>query len=114
MTRDVLVLYEDAPAALVGPTRFSFLGDVRRLPPGHPIVRMVTHMGYYAQLVLTGQLPGPYTNKDAERFARFALIDLDELVWRKNQTDDELAGLFRVPPQQVAEARQDLRESDVG
>ena len=109
---DILVLYRDRPAALVGPARFSYLGEVRHLPPGHPVVRMVTHMGYYAQSVLTGQLRGRYTDHDAERFARFALIDPDELMQRASDSDAVLAAHFRVPEEQIQPARQDLREPD--
>jgi hypothetical protein len=107
---DILVLYRHSPAALVGPTRFSYLGEIRHLPPGHPTVRMVTHMGYYAQLVLTGQLPDSYADEDAERFARFALIDPEELQRRARESDAGLAARFRVPAEQIELARQELRE----
>lgn len=98
----ILVSYRGAPAALVGATRFSFLGDVRHLPPGHPDVRMVVHMSYYARLVLLGEMPGPYTDEDAERFARFALIEEEQLGRYSDQT---LARRFGVPGDQVARAR---------
>ena len=112
--RDILVIYQDSPAALVGPTRFSFLGDVRHLPPGDPVVRVVTHMGYYAQLVLTRRLPGPYTHEDAERFARYALVDPAELSRLADESDAALASAFRVPPAQIRLARQDLGDPDAG
>ena len=110
---DVLVLYRGRPAALVGAARFSYLGEIRHLPPGDPTVRMVTHMGYYAQLVLTGRLPGPYADDDAERFARFALIDPDEFGRQVDQSDAVLAARFRLPPEQIDLARQELGGSDV-
>lgn len=107
-----LVQYQGVPAALVNARRLSFLGDVRHLPPGHPIVRVVTHMAFYAQLVLLGEMPGPYYDEDAERFARFALIDPDELVERAAEDDTALAARFRVPIQEVARSRQEVRGAD--
>jgi len=109
---DILILYDGAPAALVGLTRFSYVGELRRLPPANPLVRVVTHMGYYAQLVLAGRMPVAYTDEDAERFARSALIDPDELARRLAASDDLLASHFRVPPEQIERARQELGETD--
>ena len=101
----ILVNYRGGPAALVGTTRFSFLGDVRHLPPGHPDVRIVVHMSCYARLVLLGEMPRPYTDEYAERFARFALIDDGQLGRNSDQT---LARRFAVPSDQVARAREEL------
>jgi hypothetical protein len=103
----ILVTYRGAPAALVGIRQFSFLGDVRHLPPGHPAVRMVTHKAYYAQLVLAGKMPGDYTDEDAERFARLALIDPDELERRRHHSDAALASRFGVPTDAVVHAREE-------
>jgi hypothetical protein len=108
----VLVQYQGIPAALVNARRLSFLGDVRHLPPGHPLVRVVTHMAFYAQLVLLGEMPGPYSDEDAGRFARFALIDPDELGERAAEDDAALAARFRVPLPEVARARQELGGAD--
>lgn len=108
----ILVQYRGAPAALVGMRRLSFLGEVRHLPPGHPVVRVVAHMAYYGQLVLAGRMPAPYTDPDAERFARLALIDEDELARLEQVSDAALANRFRVPIEQVAKARQELGGGD--
>src|SRR5689334_1510118 len=80
----LLVSYGNQPAALVSLRRFSFLGEVRHLPPGDPVVRVVTYVAYYAQLVLGGELSGPYRDRDAERFAGFALIDPAEVRGRRD------------------------------
>jgi hypothetical protein len=101
----ILVSYRGAPAALVGMRRLSFLGDVGHLPPGHPLVRVVAYMAYYAQLVLREQLPGSYTDADAERFARYALIDPDGLRRGRDASDDLLALQFAVPVEQIVVAR---------
>jgi hypothetical protein len=104
----ILIVYQGAPAALVGATRLSFLREVRHLPPGHPVVRVVAYMAYYAQLVLTRQMPSPYTDDDAERFARVALIDPDDLVQRLGHSDEVLATHFQLPLEQIRRAREEL------
>jgi hypothetical protein len=103
----ILVTYEGAPAALVGVRRFSFLGDVGHLPPGHPVVRVVAYMAYYAQLVLSGDM-GDYSDRDAELFARSALIDYERLAERLSDSDESLATDFRIPIEQVTKAREEL------
>jgi hypothetical protein len=101
----ILVSYRGAPAALVSIRRFSFVGDIRHLPPGHPLVRVVAYMAYYAQLVLRQDLPGPYADTAAEQFARFALIDPDEVRRRADVDDDALAAELVVPVEQIVAAR---------
>jgi len=91
--------------------RFSFLGDVGHLPPGHPVVRVVAYMAYYAQLVLSGDL-GDYTDRDAEVFARSALIDYEQLDLRSTESDESLAAHFRIPIEQIARAREELCAED--
>lgn len=103
----ILVTFEGTPAALVGVRRFSFLGDVRSLPPGDPVVRVVTYMAYYAQLVLSGDM-GDYSDREAELFARYALIDYEQLCARANDPDESLAAHFRIPVEQIAKAREEL------
>jgi hypothetical protein len=106
----VLVNYQGAPAALVGTGRHSFLGDVGDLPLGHPVVRTVAYMAFYAQLVLAGEMPEPYTDRDAECFARYAMIDAIELDRIAGESDERLAARFRVPQEQVELARNELTE----
>jgi len=107
----ILVTYDGAPAALVSMRRFSFLGGVRHLPPGHPVVRVVSYMAYYAQLVLSGDM-SDYSDRDAELFARSALIDYDQLAARSDETDEALASGFRIPVEQIAKAREELSAAD--
>jgi hypothetical protein len=108
----VLVQYRGRPAALVGVRQLSFLGDVRHLPPGDPLVRFVAYMAFYAQLVLTGEMAPGYTDNEAERFARLALVPPDELAPRRRRSDAALAAHFRVPLEQIARARAELGETD--
>jgi hypothetical protein len=101
----ILIMYAGEPAALVGQRRFSFLGELRHLPPGDPTVRMVAYMAYYAQLILGGELPGPYADIDAERFARLALLDPGAFAAYAGESDALLAARFRIPVEQIAVAR---------
>jgi hypothetical protein len=105
----ILVTYDGAPAALVGVRQMSFLGEIRHFTPGHPTVRVVTYMAHYAGLVLAGELPGPYTDEDAERFTRLALIDPDQLARLADRSHEAVAAQFRVPVGQVQRARAELR-----
>jgi hypothetical protein len=50
---------------------------IEALPTGHPRKCHVCFMALYARDILTGELPGPYTDSDAERFARLALDEPD-------------------------------------
>lgn len=103
----ILVTYDGTPAALVGVRRVSFLGEVRHLPPGHPVVRVVAYMAYYAQLVLSGDM-GDYSDREAEMFARSALVDYEHLAAHSGESDDALATHFRIPIEQITKAREDL------
>lgn len=109
-TGTILVLYRGAPAALVSRRQISFVGDIRHLPPGDPVVRVVAHMAFYAQLVLSGDMPAPYTDEGAQQFARFALIDTDEFVSQAGDADEELAAHFRVPVEQIMSTRRELAD----
>src|SRR4051812_30130165 len=53
-------------------------GRRHRTAPGRPPAkRFVAYMVLYARDVLTGELPGRYSDEDAERFAHLALADTD-------------------------------------
>ncbi|MGH2857052.1 MAG: hypothetical protein ACRDMJ_06160 [Solirubrobacteraceae bacterium] len=106
----VLVCYRRAPAALVSRREVSFVGTVRHLPPGHPVVRMTAYMAYYAQLALAGEVT--YSDALAERFARAALIDHRDLARRASEPAERLALRYRVPVEQIAEARRELLGHD--
>ena len=104
----ILVTHNGAPVALVGPRRTDLVGKLPSLPAGHPDARFALHKIAYAQLVSAGELPGPYQDDTAERFARAALIDPLELVLHMDRADHEIAELMRVPAGQVKRARDEL------
>jgi hypothetical protein len=68
-------------------------------------------MAYYAQLVLTDEL-ADYNDRDAERFARSALIDYEQLAAGSADSDEALAAQLRIPIGQIAKAREDLSGCD--
>ncbi len=73
MRPSILVSYGGRPVALVNPRHTTLVGRVEHLPPGHWLLRMATAMSQYAELIATNRLPGPYTDGDAEEFARKTL-----------------------------------------
>lgn len=104
-----MIRYEQKIVATTGPTRVSLAPEIEALDDGHPVKRFVALMVLYARDVSTGALPGPYTDQEAEFYARGALID-DEAFARQAAADDgSLAEIFGVPIEQVAAKRTDPR-----
>jgi len=68
------ITYRGRPVACATATRFFLSDDLDRLPVGDPLLTFVLYMCAYAREVLTGQLPGPYTDHNARSFARAALV----------------------------------------
>jgi len=104
-TASILITYNGQPVALANRRHSTLVADAAQLPAGEPRVRMATWMAVYAKLVLVHQLRGPYTDRDAERFARAALIDSQELLRHACQTDQQLSHRFGVPVEEIAAAR---------
>jgi hypothetical protein len=73
------ITYRGRAVACATATRFFLSDDVERLPAGDPLLTFVLYMCAYAHDVLTGELPSPYTDHNARRFARAALVP-DELA----------------------------------
>lgn len=69
----ITLSYQGQTVALAARARFWLAAHIEALPPGHPDKRHVCFMALYARDVLTGDLPGPYNDDDADRFARLAL-----------------------------------------
>jgi hypothetical protein len=78
--REPRILFRDVPEERTSACRthrFWLAAHIEALPAGHPRKRHVCFMALYARDILIGELPGPYTDTDAERFARLALRDPD-------------------------------------
>jgi hypothetical protein len=109
-TPSILVSYDHEPVALVNRRHTTLVGHVAQMPAGHPLLRMTTWMALYAKLVTARRLPGPYTDQDAERFARAALIDPAEFAQHVGETNDQLATRFTVPEKQIVQLRAERRD----
>ena len=70
----ITLSYQGQTVALAARARFWLVAHIELLPAGHPDKRHVCFMALYARDVLTGDLPGPYNDEDADRFARLALV----------------------------------------
>lgn len=79
---------------------------LERRAPTDPDLRFVLMMCCYARDVLTGTLPGPYTTRDARRYAQAALIP-DELLDRGTLDNRRVARWLGVPEDELHAARAD-------
>ena len=66
----ITLSYQGETVALAAHARFWLAAHIEALPVGHRDKRHVCFMALYARDVLTGELPGPYSDEDADRFAR--------------------------------------------
>ena len=87
----ITLSYQGQTVALAARERFWLAAHIEALPADHPDRRHVCFMALYARDVLTGQLPGPYNDDDADRFARLAL----QTDASTGTHDHELAGRSR-------------------
>lgn len=108
------ITYRGQLAALAGPDRFFLSERLDRLHVDHPERRMVIHMCLCAHDIATANLPGPYTDQSARRYARGCLLTpgLGELLERDRIDIPRAARALRIPADElhlaVAEHRQRL------
>jgi hypothetical protein len=69
----ITLTHHGRTVALAARARFWLAADIEALPDGDPRKRHVCFMALYARDILTGTLPGPYSDSDADRFASLAL-----------------------------------------
>ena len=105
----ILVCYQGEPIALAGARDTHLLGQLASAAVGDPDARFALYMVYYAQLIACGQHPGPYTEQDAQRFARAALIDPGQLARHTGQDDARLAARLHLPEAQIHAGRHELK-----
>lgn len=105
----LLITHQGRPAAIVARRRAYLLPSVALLEVDHPHRRWVTCLAFFAHDIANGCLPGPYSTRRAEHFARCALIPDDEFQALGRFPDSVLAEYFNVPLDQVAEKRVDLK-----
>ena len=99
------VSYRARPVAMASAERFWLTDEIDALPTGDPLKTWVCFMCLYARDVLTGVLPAPYTNTNAERFAHAALMPENSFRPLQGLPDEWLAAHFNVPLEQIAERR---------
>lgn len=102
------IYYDGHPVAMADKHRFWLTHSIELLPDGHPTKRMVLLMCSFARDVLAGELPAPYSDARAERFAREALLPVDELRARSADEDMDVALSLRVPIREVVARRAEL------
>lgn len=102
------ITYRGRTVAAASPTRFFLSDHLARLPGDHPDVVFVTYMCRCAADILTGRLPGPYTDDKARAYARGALIAPEHLERSAPAGDARLAQGLGVPLAELQAARSEL------
>ncbi len=102
-----MISHDGEPVAFVGATRAYLAPSLEDADAGDPLRRFVAGMCLYALDVAAGRLPGPYTDANAERFARCVLIDSTEFARRQHEPDQRLAARFNLPVKQITAWRRD-------
>src|ERR671916_605488 len=97
----ITLTHQGQAVALAAPQRLWFAAHIEALPDGHPRKRLVIFMALYAREILTGKIPGPYSDEDAERFARLALVDADVIARHPRASTAQLARLLGIPHDQL-------------
>lgn len=105
MTTLQAITYRGRTVAAASPTRFFLTDHLARLPGDHPDVVFVTYMCRCAADILTGRLPGPYTDEAARAYARAALIPTEVLERSAGTGDARLAAGLQVPLDELLAAR---------
>jgi hypothetical protein len=97
----ITLTHQGHTVALAAAHRLWFAAHIEALPDGHPRKRLVVFMALYAREILTGKIPGPYRDEDAECFARLALIDADVIKRHPRASTAQLAQLLGIPHDQL-------------
>jgi hypothetical protein len=104
---DTITLIDDGQVALAGRERFWLAAHIEALPDGHPTKRLVAFMALFARDVLTGELPGHYSDHRARTFARLALVDKAAYQAHRRRSDRELADVLGLPVAEIPAVRRD-------
>ena len=68
----ITITHDGRTVALAARDRFWLATHIQALPDHHPHRRHVCFMAVYAHDILTGDMPGPYSDSDADHFAHLA------------------------------------------
>jgi len=100
---NITLSHQGRDVAVAAASRFWLASHIEALPDRHPRRRLVCFMVLYARDVLTGALPGPYSDTAAERFAIACLIP-SELLERADLDIERAATALGIPIDAVARA----------
>jgi hypothetical protein len=113
-SRGVRPIFYDGELVAVACSARVFLDpSITVLPRGHPRRRVVAALCLYARDIDSGELPGPYDDAEAERYARSLLIPDEEFELLADECDERLAERFRVPADQIVGKRADVEWKDL-
>ncbi|MGI9100728.1 MAG: hypothetical protein ACR2H2_19950 [Solirubrobacteraceae bacterium] len=98
------ITYMGRVVAAATAERFLLSDELEHRPVGDPERTFVIYMCLYARDIATGDLPGPYTEQRARRFARACLIPA-ELTERASLDTARAAAALGVPEHELHAAR---------
>ena len=97
------ITYCGRTVAAATPGRFFLADELLDRRPGDPETIFVCYMCAYAREIFTGGLPGPYSERQARRFAQAALIP-EELLEREHSNTRHAAATLGIPERELADA----------
>jgi hypothetical protein len=103
MTSPQPITYRGRLVAVAARERFFLCDELAQRPAGDPELGFVAFMCAYALDVARGELPGPYTDENARRYARACLIPT-ELLERDNLDVPRAARALGLPADELAAA----------
>lgn len=103
----ITITYDSRTVALASHERFWLSAHIEALPAGDPTTRLVTYMALFARDVLTGELPGPYSDERARSFARLALVEPVAYHAHRRHRDRELAAALGLPIAEIPAVRRE-------
>lgn len=103
------VFYRGDLVAITTRRRVFLAPELASLERGDPLLRFVAIMCLYSRDVDLGEVPGPYDDAMAELYARSVLIPDRAFRASASDPDEALASRFRVPVEQIAAKRSDVR-----
>jgi hypothetical protein len=105
------ITYRGRTVAAATRSRFFLADELDRCAISDPERTFVIFMCAYAGDVARGELPGPYTDTDARRYAGACLIPA-ELLERSTLDIDHAAAALRVPADELRAARAEHQADD--
>ncbi len=100
------ITYRGRTVAVCGGRRFLLADELLERPPGDPELTFIVFMCAYALDVGAGELPGPYDETDARRYARACLIP-DELLERADLDHSRAARALGLPVEELCAAQRE-------